>query len=227
MIFGVCWNGSHVQIPCIAQIHYLTPKIHLNPLEIWLFALTIFDEFWLCTMKVHVKWSLLIKRSTILDIPCESYATLIIGIFGKWMDHNLPTIHGNFKFLDFLERWDQDLQLSCWTNFHLKLPWTCNFVVKNFPFLETSITSQLLFLAVFVLTWFSSFLSFEMSNITCSNMNEVYPTHFHLHIHQIKHSWPQLTFHLIDEFGNALINLSPNLQLKWLKGDTLASIITI
>ena len=93
-----------------------------------------------------------------------------------------------------LERWDQDLQLSCWTNFHLKLPWTCNFEVKNFPFLETSITSHFLFLAIFVLTLFSSFLSFDMSNETCFNMNEVYPTLSHLQIHKIKHSWPQLTF---------------------------------
>ena len=65
---------------------------------------------------------------------------------------------------------------------------------QNFPFLETSITSHFLFLAVFVLTWFSSFLGFEMSFNTCSNMNEVYPTHFHLHIHQIMYSWPPLTF---------------------------------
>ena len=134
------------------------------------------------------------KKITQMDIPCESYATLIIGIFGKWMDHNLPTIHGNFKFLNFLERLDQDLQLSCWTNFHLKLLWTCNFVVKNFPFLETSITSHFLFLAIFVLTLFSSFLSFDISNETCFNMNEGYPTLFHLQIHKIKHSWPQLTF---------------------------------
>jgi hypothetical protein len=189
--------------------------------------LTIFDEFQLCTMKVHVKWSLHIKRSLNLDTPCGSYAPLIMGHFWNWMDHNLPTIHGNFKFLDFLERWDQDLQLSCWTNFHLKLPWTCNFVVKNFPFLETSITSHFLFLAISCLTWFSPFLSFEMSNNTCSNMNEVYPTLSHLQIHKIKHSWPQLTFQLIDEFGNALIKLSPNSLMKWLKDETLASISSI
>ena len=173
------------------------------PVEIWLFALTFFEEIQLCTMKVHVKWSFHIKRSSNLDTPCGSYALLIMGQFWNWLDHNLPTIHGNFKFLDFLERWEQDLQLSCWTNFHLKLPWTCNFEVKNFPFLETSVTSHLLFLAVFVLTWFSSILSFEMSFNTCSNMNEVYPTHFHLQIHQIMYSWPQLTFQLIDEIGNA------------------------
>ena len=145
-------------------------------------------------MKVHVKWSLHIKRSLNLDTPCGSYAPLIMGHFWNWMDHNLPTIHGIFKFLDFLERWEQDLQLSCWTNFHLKLPWTRGFEVQNFPFLETSVTSHFLSLAVFVLTWFSSFLSFAMSFNTYSNMNEVYPTHFHLQIHQIMYSWPQLTF---------------------------------
>ena len=117
-----------------------------------------------------------------------------MGHFWISLSHNLTTIHGIFKFLDFLERWEQDLQLSCWTNFHLKLLWTRGFEVQNFPFLETSITSHFLFLAVFVLTWFPSFLSFEMSNNTCSNMNEVYPTHFHLQIHQIMYSWPQLTF---------------------------------
>ena len=116
-----------------------------------------------------------------------------MGHFWISPSHNFLTIHGNFKFLDFLERWEQDLQLSCWTNLHLKLPWTRGLEVQNFPFLETSITSHFLFLAVFVLTWFSSFLSFEMSYNTCSNMNEVYPTHFHLQIHQIMHSWPQLT----------------------------------
>ena len=166
----------------------------MNPLKKWLFALTIFDELWSYIMKVHVKWGLLKERSPKLDIPCESYATLILGIFGKWLDHILLTIHEKFKLLDFLERWEQDLQLSCWTNFHLKLFWTCNFVVKNFPFLETSITSHFPFLAIFCLTLFSSFLSFDMSNDTCFNMNEVYPTLSHLQIHKIKHSWPQLTF---------------------------------
>jgi hypothetical protein len=125
------------------------------------------------------------------------------GLFWNSLSHILQTTHWIFKFLDFLERWEQDLHLSCWTIFHLKLPWTSVFEVKNFPFLETSVTSHFLFLAVFVLTWFSSFLSFEMSFNTCSNMNEVCLTHFHLHIHQIMYSWPQLTFHLIDESGNA------------------------
>ena len=138
-----------------------------------------------------------------LALWIKSYATLKFNFFVLRSIHNLPTTNEKFMFLDFLERWEQDLQLSCWTNFHLKLPWTRGFEVQNFPFLETSITSHLLFLAVFVLTWFSSFLSFEMSCNTCSNMNEVYPTHFHLQIHQIMYSWPQLTFQLTDESGNA------------------------
>ena len=36
--------------------------------------------------------------------------------------------------------------------------------------------------------------AFDMSNDTCFNMSEVYPTLSHLQIHKIKHSWPQLTF---------------------------------
>jgi lauroyl/myristoyl acyltransferase len=70
-------------------------------------------------------------------------------------------------------------------------------------------------------------LSFDMSNETCFNMNEVYPTLSHLQIHKIKHSWPQLTFQLIDEFSCALINLSPNPLMKWLKDETLALISSI
>jgi hypothetical protein len=183
MSFVRCCKNPHPKIPIISQVGQFCPWIFNYALEIWLFALTIFDEFQLCTMKVHVKWSLCIKRSLNLDTPCGSYAPLIMGHFWNWMDHNLPTIHGKFKFLDFLERWEQDLQLSCWTNFHLKLPWTRGFEVKNFPFLETSITSHFLFLAILVLTWFSPFLSFAMSNNTCFNMNEVHPTLSHLQIH--------------------------------------------
>ena len=118
-------------------------------------------------MKVHVKCGLLKKESLNLAFPFKSYATLKFNFFWKWFDHNLPTTHEKFMFLDFLERWEQDLQLSCWTKFHLKHFWTCNFEVKNFPFLETFITSHFLFLESFLLTLFSSFLMFEMSNETC------------------------------------------------------------
>ena len=38
-------------------------------------------------------------------------------------------------FLDFLKRWEQDLQLSCWTKFDLKLAWWCKIEEKTFPFL--------------------------------------------------------------------------------------------
>ena len=98
----------------------------------------IFDEMQWCTMKVHVKYGLLKEKSTKLAFPCESYDTLNLGIFWKWLDHILPTTHGNFMFLDFLEMGEQDLQLSCWTNFHLKLAWWGKLEEKTFPFLAIS-----------------------------------------------------------------------------------------
>ena len=70
---------------------------------------------------------------------------------------------------------------------------------KTFHFWQFSITSHFLFLESFLLTLFPSFLMFGMSNETCLNMNEVFLTTSHLQIHQIKHSWPQLTF-LIDRW---------------------------
>jgi hypothetical protein len=86
-------------------------------------------------MKVHVKCDLLKKESPNLAKWFKSYGTLKFNFFWKWFDHNLPTTHEKFMFLDFLERWEQYLQLSCWTKFHLKHFWTRNFEVKNFPFL--------------------------------------------------------------------------------------------
>ena len=94
-------------------------------------------------------------------------------------------------------------------NFHVEQIFIWSFLghvalrSKTFHFWKLQLQVTFYFLAIFVLTWFSPFLSFDMSNNTCSNMNEVYPTHFHLQIHQIMYSWPQLTFQLIDEFGNA------------------------
>ena len=52
-----------------------------------------------------------------------------------WLDHISSTIHKKFMFLDFLERWEQDLKLSCWTKFYLKLSWWCKVEEKTFPFL--------------------------------------------------------------------------------------------
>jgi hypothetical protein len=65
---------------------------------------------------------------------------------------------------------------------------------KTFHFWKLPITGHLPFLETFHLTLFSSFWMFEMSNETCLDMNEVYPTLSHLQIHHFKHSWPQLTF---------------------------------
>ena len=95
----------------------------------------IFDEMWWWIMIVHVKWSLLKETSLNLALWIKSYVTLKINFFGQWSIHNLPTTNEKFMFLDFLERWEQDLQLSCWTKFHLKHFWTRNFEEKNFPFL--------------------------------------------------------------------------------------------
>ena len=139
-------------------------------------------------------------------------------------DHISSTIHQMLMILDFLEMGERDIQLSCWTKFHLKLFWTCNFVVKNFPFLETSLTSHFLFLATFLLTLFSSFLMFEMSNETCLDMNEVSLTLSHLQIHQLTCGWLLLTDKWI---GHALMNLSLKFLMKWLNDETLASISSI
>jgi len=86
-------------------------------------------------MIVHVKWDLLKKESPKLAKWFESYASLKFQNSWKWFDHNLPTINEKWVFFDFLERQEQDLQLSCWTKFDLKLAWWCKFEEKTFPFL--------------------------------------------------------------------------------------------
>ena len=138
MSFMMCCNWSQVQMACNSQNHLFMPKMQINPLEKWTFYVMNFDEMWWCIMKVHVKCGLLKERSLNLAIPCESYATLNLGIFWKWLDHNLPTTHEKWVFLDFLEMGEQYLQLSCWTKIHLKLVWWSNFEEKNFPFLANS-----------------------------------------------------------------------------------------
>ena len=69
----------------------------------------------------------------------------------KWIDHILPTIHGNWEFLDFLEMGEQDLQLSCWAKIHLKLVSWCKFGIKKFPFLAVKITGPV---SIFGNFWF-------------------------------------------------------------------------
>ena len=49
--------------------------------------------------------------------------------------HISSTTHEKFMTLDFLEMGEQDLQLSCWTKFHLNHFWWCNLEEKTFPFL--------------------------------------------------------------------------------------------
>ena len=92
LAFVMCCKKSHFKIPCNVRFGPFCPWFLIDALESWPFASTIFDEFWLCTMKVHVKWSLLMKRSLNLDTPCGSYATLIIGLFGKCMVGKLWSI---------------------------------------------------------------------------------------------------------------------------------------
>ena len=41
----------------------------------------------------------------------------------QWFDHIFSTIHQMLRILDFLEMGEKDIQLSCWTKFHLKLLW--------------------------------------------------------------------------------------------------------
>ena len=52
-----------------------------------------------------------------------------------WLDHISLTTHHKSMTLDFLEMGEKDLQLSCWTKFHLKLFWWCKIELKTFPFL--------------------------------------------------------------------------------------------
>jgi hypothetical protein len=143
--FVMYCKRSHVHMACISQNHLFMPKMQMCSLKKWHFAMRVFDEIWLCTMKDHMKCGLLKEKSPKLAIPCESYGTLNLGIFWKWMDHILLTTHGNLKFLDFLEWWDQDLQLSCWTKIHLNLVWWSYFEEKKFPFWAAEITGHLPF----------------------------------------------------------------------------------
>ena len=85
-------------------------------------------------------------------------------------------------FLDFLERLEQDLQLSCWKNFDLKLAWTCNFEENDFPFWAGENYRSLPFWETFCLTSNPSILIFEMLDEACIYMNEAFPTISHLQI---------------------------------------------
>ena len=53
-------------------------------------------------------------------------------------DHISSTTNEKWMILDFLERGEKDLQLSCWTKFHLELAWWCKLEEKTFPFLAIS-----------------------------------------------------------------------------------------
>ena len=145
MTFGRCCKKSHAKIPSNLKVGPFCPWILISALEKWPFCVNAFGKMWWWIMKVHIKCGLLKEKPSNLATPCESYGTLNSGIFWNWSDHILLTTHENFKFLDFLEWWDQDLQLSCWTKFHLKLVWWSNFEEKKFPFWAAEITSHLPF----------------------------------------------------------------------------------
>jgi hypothetical protein len=42
-----------------------------------------FGKMWWWIMKVHIKCDLLKEKPSNLATPCESYGTLILGIFGN------------------------------------------------------------------------------------------------------------------------------------------------
>ena len=130
-------------------------------------------------MKEHVKWSLLKKESLNLAKWFKSYPTLKFKISWQWFDHNLPTTNEKWMFLDILERWEQDLQLSCWTKFGLKLSWWFKFEEKTFPFLAVENYRSLLFLETFYLTSNFSMMMFDMLYESCMDMNETFPTISH------------------------------------------------
>ena len=81
-----------------------------------------------CSKKPHSIWP-----NGLEDMPLWSSKN-----FWEWFDHNLPTTHEKWVFLDFLEMGEQDIQLSCWAKFHLKLVWWSNFEDQDFPFLANS-----------------------------------------------------------------------------------------
>jgi hypothetical protein len=119
----------------ILQNDFFPPIFKISSSEKCTFCVISFNEMWCMNWIEEIKRNLLQKVPLHLALWCESYPTLKFNFFGQWFDHNLPTTHEKFMFLDFLERWEQDLQLSCWTKFHLKHFWTCNFKEKTFPFL--------------------------------------------------------------------------------------------
>ena len=47
-----------------------------------------------------------------------------------WLNHISSTTHEKSMILDVLEMGEKDLQLSCWTKFHLKISWWCNLELK-------------------------------------------------------------------------------------------------
>jgi hypothetical protein len=76
---------------------------------------------WCMNWIVHIKREMLQKEPSHLALWFESYAFLKFKFTWQRLIHISSTIHEKFMFLDFLEMGEQDLQLSCWTIFHLKL----------------------------------------------------------------------------------------------------------
>ena len=187
-------NGKNVKAMHIFQIELFPPIFKFNSSGKCQSFVMRFYEMWCMIMIEHIKSEMLQKEPFQLALWFKSYAFLKFKISWPWFDHILPTIHEKFMFLDFLETWEQDIQLSCWTKFHLKLVWWSNFEEQNFPFWAVEITGHLPFLETFDLTSKSSTLVFDMSNETCMDMNEASLTISHLQIHDWMHSWLWLTF---------------------------------
>ena len=75
-----------------------------------------FGKYW--------SWHAICKKNG----PNWSFGSKVMALWSfmhTWwsFDHNFPTIHQMLMILDFLEMGEKDLQLSCWTKFHLKLLW--------------------------------------------------------------------------------------------------------
>ena len=89
-----------------------------------------FGAWWWHFWKEGIKYDLLEKTPPKLAKRFERYGLLKFKNSWDWIDHIFSTIHEKFMILDFLEMEEQDLQLSCWTKFHLKLSWWCNLELK-------------------------------------------------------------------------------------------------
>ena len=113
-------------------------------------------------------------------------------------------------------------QIFIWSFFGHVILWSKTFHFWKLPLQVTFYFWQFLSWLYFLHSWA---LTCQMKLVsTWMKCIQLSPTSKSIKSSTVDHSW---LFQLIDEFGNALINLSPNPLMKWLKDETLASISSI